>query len=386
MLMKEFVVSWRDCVLKGDRMGLIPFFVVDRPISLEILRDVMLKHSSIKIGLMTHALTSTNFMKKFNKFPKDRFYGDREKELSENLIKISDSGIFNKNGCNLTYEELFKRYEALGVEYGIIIDVLKDSEKTIKSALKGLKIYKQDKYNFKLIAVAQGRDLDEYLKCYNKLQEYFECIAIGGLLKKIDNSARYVRVRDEKLMYKVLTIIKKDYSPDWLYALGCYHPSRHEKFNEIGIWGSDYKGWIFNYTPRLEALLELNKELENYELHNGVDKSFKKALDDLKKKYLEINKLRNKWKNEKDTKKKRCYYNIIKKETQKLSNLMVKLGSWRLTNICNNGISREYKELVRKYNIILSYDDQGWRFKEVQHYIEREVYGKIKQNSGYSSM
>ena len=365
---------------------LTPFFVVDRPISLEILRDVMLKHSSIKIGLMTHALTSTNFMRKFNKFPKDGFYGDREEELSKNLIKMSDSGIFNKNGCNLTYEELFKRYEAIGVEYGIIIDVLKDSEKTIKSALKGLKIYKRDKYNFKLVAVAQGMDLDEYLKCYNKLQEHFEYIAIGGLLKKIDNSARYVRVRDEKLMYNVLTIIKKDYSPDWLYALGCYHPSRHERFNEIGIWGSDYKGWIFNYTPRLEVLLELNKELKNYELNHDIDRSFRKVLDDLEKKYLEINKLRNKWKNERDPKKKRGYYNIIKKEMQKLSNLMVKLGSWRLTNIYNNGISREYKELVRKYNIILSYDDQGWRFKEVQHYIEREVYGKIKQNSGYSSM
>lgn len=386
MLTKEFVVSWRDYVLKGDRMDLIPFFVVDRPISLEILRDVMLKYPSIKIGLMTHALTSTNFMRKFNKFPKDRFYSEREKELSKNLIKMSDSGIFNKNGCNLTYEELFKRYETLGVEYGIIIDFLKDSEKTIKSALKGLKIYKQSKYNFKLVAVAQGGDLDEYLKCYNKLQEYFEYIAIGGLLKKISNSARYVRVRDENFMYNILTIIRKDYSPDWLFALGCYHPSRHERFNEIGIWGSDYKGWIFNYTPRLEVLLELNKELKNYELNNGIDKSFKKALDDLEKKYLEINRLRNKWKNERDPKKKKVYYNIIKKEVQKLSDLMVKLGSWRLTNIYNNEIQGEYKELMRKYNIVLNYSDQGWRFKEVQHYIEREVYGKIKQNSGYSSM
>lgn len=371
---------------RGEIMGVIPFFVVDRPISLEILREVMLKHSSIKIGIMTHALTSTNFMKKFNRFPKDRVYGDREENLSKNLIKMSDSGIFNKNGCNLTYEELFKRYEVLGVEYGIIIDVFKDSEKTIKSALKGLKIYKQNRYNFKLVAVAQGRDLDEYLKCYNKLQEHFEYIAIGGLLKKIKNSARYVRVRDENLMYNVLTAIKKDYSPEWLFALGCYHPSRHQKFNELGIWGSDYKGWIFNYTPRLEVLLELNNKLKNYELNNGISRHFKKALDELEKKYQQINNLRKMWKNERNPKIKREYYNMLKKETQILLNLMNDLGSWRLRNIYDNGTSKEYIELVREYNLILSYDDQYWRFKEVQQYIEREVYGKIKQNTGYSSV
>jgi len=365
---------------------LIPFFVVDRPISLDILKDAMVKYPSIKIGLMTHALTSTNFMRKFNKFPKDKFHDNREEDLSKNLIKMSDSGIFNKNGCNFSYEELFKRYEVLGVEYGIIIDVLKDPEKTIKSALKGLKIFKQNKYNFKLVAVAQGKDLDEYLKCYDILQEHFEYIAVGGLLKKIENSARYVRIRDENFMYNVLITIKKDYSPDWLFALGCYHPSRHEKFNEIGIWGSDYKGWIFNYTSRLEVLLELNKELKNYELNNGVDRRFKETLNEIKKKYQRINKLRNKWKDERDPKKKRNYYNTMNIETQELVNLMNKLGSWRRANVDNNGISKEYKKLVRKYNIILSYDDQSWRFKEIQRYIESEVYGKIKQNSGYSSM
>jgi len=367
-------------------MSVIPFFVVDRPISLEILREVMLKHTSIKIGLMTHALTSANFMRKFNKFPRDRFHGNREEELSKNLIKMADSGIFNKNGCNLTYEELFKRYEMSGVEYGIIIDFLKDSEKTIRSALKGFKIYKQNKYSFKLVAVAQGGDLDEYLKCYDRLQKHFEYIAIGGLLKKYENSARYVRVRDESLMYNVLTAIKKDYSPDWLFALGCYHPSRHEEFNEIGIWGSDYKGWIFNYTSRLDVLFELNKELRHYELNNRVDKRFKETLNEIEKRYQQINKLREMWRNERDLEMKRKYYNRMKAKIQELTNLMNKLGSWRWLNVRNNGVSREYKELVRKYNVILSYDDQGWRFKEIQRYIEREVYGKIKQNISYSSM
>lgn len=361
-------------------MGLIPFFVVDRPISLEILREVMLKHSSIKIGLMTHALTSGNFVEKFNKFPLDKEVGDDEEELSQNLIKMSDSGIFNKNGCNLTYEELFRKYEMLGVKYGIIIDTLKDAKKTIESALKGLRIYKsnREKYHFKLVAVAQGRNLDEYMKCYQKLQEHFEYIAVGGLLKKIENSARYVRVRDENFMYKVLTTIKKDYSPEWLFALGCYHPSRHKKFDEIGVWGSDYKGWIFNYTPRLEVLLELNRKLKAYELNNGVGMYFRDVLNEIDKIHQSIENLKRVWKSEQEIKKKRIYYDMIKENTEKLNKMLEKLNYWRMKKVHGDGISAEYTELIKRYNAVLNHNDRLWRFKEIQRYVEREVYGKIK--------
>jgi len=364
------------------RQHLIPFFVVDRPISLEILRDVMLKYPSIEIGLMTHAFTSNNFIRKFNEFLKDRMCESREDELPRNLIKMADSGVFNKNGCHLTYDELFRRYEMLGVEYGIIIDVLKDSRKTIESAFKGLRIYERNekKYNFKLVAVAQGKDLDGYLKCYEKLQEHFEYIAVGGLLKKIENSARYVRVRDESFMYDVLRTIKRDYSPDWLFALGCYHPSRHKNFEEIGVWGSDYKGWIFNYTSRLDVLVRLNKELRAHELNNGADKNFKKVLNKAEKIHQNIEKLKKIWKNEQDTKKKRKYHSEIKKEINKLKDIMSELGYRRRKNI--HGSSREYTELVLKYIYILGYDDRTWRFREVQKYVEREVYGRITTSSG----
>ena len=187
-------------------------------------------------------------------------------------------------------------------------------------------------------------------------------------------------------MYNVLMAIKKDYSPEWLFALGCYHPSRYKKFDEIGIWGSDYKGWIFNYNSRIEELLRLNKELKVYELNNGIDKHFKENLNEVDKIYQTIEELKKIWKNEKDTKKKRTHYNTMKREIEKLKDLMSKLGYWRTIHTHNNGVSREYMELVRKYNIILSYNDQIWRFKEVQNYVEMEVYGRLKQSSGGNSI
>ncbi|MDI6851957.1 MAG: hypothetical protein QMD82_08525 [bacterium] len=214
------------------RGKLIPFFVADRPASLLILKGVMLKHPDVKVGVMTHALTTKNFIQVFSKFPyklnllyESAYFLDKEDILAKNLIKIADSGVFTRNGCTIAYNELFERYNWLGVEFGVIIDVLKDYKETIQSAMKGLKIYTENKhkYHFKLIAVAQGKTMEEYLKCYEKLQQQFEYVAVGGLLKKSENSARYVRVQDEQFMYDVLTAIKRDYSPEWLFALGCYH-------------------------------------------------------------------------------------------------------------------------------------------------------------------
>jgi hypothetical protein len=86
-------------------------------------------------------------------------------------VKMADSGIFGKNGCDLTYEELFRAYRLMRTEYGIIIDVFGDCEATIRSAAKALEAYDEDKDHFNLVAVAQGETVDEYLRCYEKLKE-----------------------------------------------------------------------------------------------------------------------------------------------------------------------------------------------------------------------
>lgn len=370
--------------MSGD---LIPFFVADRPASLLILKGIMLRHPDVKVGVMSHAFTSKNFWQMFSDYPyklnllyEDQYFLNEEDILAQNLIKIADSGVFTRNGCTIDYNELFIRYNQLGVEFGVIIDILKDSNETVQSAMKGLRIYLRDKhkYHFKLIAVAQGKTMDEYLKCYEKLQQRFEYVAIGGLLKKRENSARYVRVQDEQFMYDVLTVIKKDFSPEWLFPLGCYHPSRHKKFDEIGVWGSDYKGWIFNYKPKIDSLKNLNKNLTPFDLSNGFTNVFENLLKHTEELETRLANLRKKWREEKDPSTKRelrIKTNQMKSELEKAYATLLKE---RQHVARYNHLSAKYKENLNNFERVIATDEQEWRFRQVRTYIEENVYAQLR--------
>lgn len=370
------------------RAGLIPFFVADRPASLQILKGVMLRHPEIKVGVMTHAFTSKNFGQMFNNFPNNLslLYEDisllgKENVLTRNLIKMADSGIFSKNGCTIDYKELFKRYNRLGVDFGVIIDVFKDPRETVKSARKGLEIYtkNKDKYHFKLVAVAQGNTVKEYLKCYDKLKSLgFNYIAIGGLLKKIINSARYVKVRDENFMYQVLTAIKDNFSPEELFALGCYHRSRHKKFEEIGVWGSDYKGWIFNYTSKIDYLKNLNDNLTTFDLNNGFANVFKNLLKHVEELEIKLTNLKKNWRQEKNTSIKKEIWTNINLLKIKLKRKYTTLLRERQHVARCNHLPLDYKENLNNFEGVISMGEQEWRFRQVRKYIEKNVYAQLR--------
>lgn len=246
-------------------MVMIPFFVVDRPISLQIIKGLKIR-AGRKIGLMAHANTSENFRKAFHDYPRKQ------------TVKMCDSAIFHENRFENSYDELFKRYTQMGADYGVMIDVFGDATATINSAEFALKAYDDATHNFRLVGVAQGKTVDEYLKCYSALKDLgLDCIAVGGLLQKRERSARYMNVRDESLMESVLRQIREEFDPDWLFVLGCLHPSRLDLFKELDVWG-DYKGWIFEYEKRDESLAEgLNKLSNNHLAHapNAFVKSSK---------------------------------------------------------------------------------------------------------------
>ena len=139
-------------------------------------------------------------------------------------------------------------------------------KKTLRSAEEALNAYEAGDYSFELVTVAQGERMDEYLECYEKLRDLGSAhIAIGGLLKKIENSARFINVRNETELKTVIRRVRSDYSPDWLFVLGAYHPSRHDFFAEQDVWGSDYKGWIFNYTHKMDLLQRTHEDLAEEE-------------------------------------------------------------------------------------------------------------------------
>jgi hypothetical protein len=199
---------------------------------------------------------------------------------------IVDSGAFIKNHRPMTETGLFNRYERMKASHGIVNDVLGDSRSTIANCSKAMREYLKSRHTFKLVGVAQGRCIDEYLTCYKALAKMgYKYIAVGGLLQKKPTSIRFTQVKNEKFMQQVLRAIRSEFDPDWLYVLGAYHPQRHEMFRELGIWGSDYKGWLFRYPSIFEGFLTLSavasgsslpaREVKKIKLTQGMIKKYR---------------------------------------------------------------------------------------------------------------
>jgi len=209
------------------------------------------------IGILGQVTTTSDrFKRLFARYPHDTDVihpnGERtDRTIAKRTIKMVDSGVFGKHGCDLDYADLFEAYERMNADYGVMIDVLRDSAATVASARRALRAYSQRDYQFELVGVAQGNQCKDYLRCYRKLQNMgFSCIAIGGLLRKRKNTVRYTYVRSQVLMDQVLRQVRAEFDPSWLFALGVFHPKRIPLFVEHGVWGSDYKGWLFNYEKK----------------------------------------------------------------------------------------------------------------------------------------
>ena len=250
----------------------IPFFVADRPMSLRLLKGLPLQdYPGVRIGIMAHANTTHNFQLAFRNYPCDNLdYCDAVGGLCQykddisgcsvrqyflnHTVKMCDSGIFTREGATLTYDRLFEAYDRMGVEYGVIIDVFRDPHATLESAEEALQAYETFKDSFKLVGVAQGDSIEDYLDCYAQLKGFgFNYIAVGGLLRRRKNTVRFPYVRGQGFMFQVLRELRQQYPNDWLFALGCLHPSRLPGLRELNVW-ADYKGWIFQYEKRNETL------------------------------------------------------------------------------------------------------------------------------------
>ena len=159
----------------------------------------------------------------------------------------------------MEYSKLFDRYEEMNADYGVMLDVIGNPAATLASAKKAKRAYDKCERSFKLVAVAQGKHFNEYIKSYAELHALgFDHIAVGGFLFKQANSSRFLLVRNLDLVETVLTKIKETYNPKWLFPFGVYHPKRAEMLERCNVWGADYKGWIFNYVKKDEALKCLN--------------------------------------------------------------------------------------------------------------------------------
>ena len=110
----------------------------------------------------------------------------------------------------------------------------------------------------------------------------FSHIAIGGLLRRFENTVRYTQVRNEAFMYDVLEMVRKKHPRDWLFALGAFHPNRLTEFQRLDVWG-DYKGWIFQYKKRNETLNRYITTLTTNHFEHLDNKDLERKLSALRK-------------------------------------------------------------------------------------------------------
>lgn len=326
----------------------IPFFVVDRPMSLRLLESCGIKNVPFKVGLMGNANTTKEFQEKFRNFN------------GTNIVKMADSGVFTKHGAKSpNYRHLFDTYVNMGTEYGIIIDIIKDKKATLRKAKEAMITYKKEGYDkkFGLVGVAQGKTVDDYVECYKELKKMgFNHIAIGGLLKKRENTARYVHVRDEDFIEEVVGAIRKDYPDDWIFLLGAYSPNRQHRFDNMGIFGADFKGWILNYDPPETRIDEIEEKLRR------IEKTLKSRKDRRSLRRAKVIAVRT------------------KPKSMKHAAAIDKLASLRLI-IGKRVKDKIYLELVKEQAMLRSSDEDDRRqkrFKEVYDYLHKNVYGKMK--------
>ncbi len=99
--------------------------------------------------------------------------------------------------------------------------MLRNSVATLESACQAMVAYPPYRERFSLVGVAQGETVEDYLGCYQALKAMgFRFIAIGGLLRKVQGTARYTRVSRESSLWEVIGALRVTYPEDWLFALG----------------------------------------------------------------------------------------------------------------------------------------------------------------------
>jgi hypothetical protein len=384
---------------------MIPFFVVDRPISLNILKTSFVNRADLTFGLMTHAFVSENFLRLFAGFPCDRqntcwlksntlCESNKQTQLGcqlgtrmrNKIIKMCDYGIFEKGSIELSYSDLFRVYEKAKADFGIMQDIFGDSKATIESAKRALEEYHSINRPFKLVLVAQGKTIDEYLRCFEELKKLGgEHIAIGGLLRRKERSVRYIHVNSDNEMQKILETIRIEFNPNWLFVLGAYHAERHQLFNELGVYGSDYKGWIFQYRHKRQILDQFDLQLSNLEKGEQLDNSFREI--QIKRKNLVAIEAR-------------VRLEYIKTKNTSTENRIKKAHLKRKLEVAQGRISKVNLALVdlrskvgltkikqAKYELILENmkevlvaTDQSIRIKGVHNYLESKIYTQYQQD------
>lgn len=111
------------------------------------------------------------------------FYEQIGKNKDNGKYLIMDNGVIE--GDQRPIEELVKKALMIGADELILPDVFLDKDATLEKSYEALR-YVKDNFPIGLMAVPQGKDLDEWLDCANAMLDWdIDCIGIPKVLTKV---------------------------------------------------------------------------------------------------------------------------------------------------------------------------------------------------------
>ncbi len=361
--------------------------------SLNIIKTFFAKHPGVKFGLMSHALVSEAFRGLYADFPcspSGCWLGSKEQsascdcttEVRENLrqsvTKAVDYGIFSKSR-SLPYPRLFDIYERMGADLGIMKDVFGDSRRTLESAKRAVESYQRKERRFRLVLVAQGKSVDDYLWCIDRLIRLdLGELAIGGLLTRKLNSARYASAGKLADIDAVLSAVRKTHPGREMFVLGCYHPRRHPLFASRSVFASDYKGWIFNYEHRIDRIDKLNAELTALEAEHDCAPELLRAARWRRVLATQMAAIRKAYAT---TKNDGAESSSLKAEhriklsalSDQVQQLDVKLAGLRRRELVARRLPSSYSKVLLDFEDVLGRSEQEVRVAGVHEYLDRQI-------------
>lgn len=350
---------------------MIPFFVADRPMSLRLLAASFTQAPPVELGLLTHAQVTEAFARLFAEFPHGSLGSSSAATWPVTIRRVADSGIFKER---LPYQDLFERYTQLNADYGVMADIIGDPDATLRSAREAVREYRRSSRRFQLVLVAQGRTDDEYLQSYEALRRLGPFpIALGGLLRKRLASVRYLYVGSETQMYNVIGRIRSEFDPEWLFVLGAYHPSRHAQFEKLGVYGGDYKGWIFQYTHRRDAIAAACRDVERRRISRSLELLLRRrahlarAEADARRMYARTK--NNDADSRREKRRLRNVWHDTAAQLEEADNALVRKADDRR-------LSAQARDALAAVVRLILLPERSYRFTGVHEYLSRQVYGQ----------
>jgi hypothetical protein len=182
---------------------------------------------------------------------------------------------------------------------------------------------------------------------------------------------------------EVLSAVKKEFAPQWLFVLGAYHTSRHALFDDHGVFGSDYKGWIFNYEHRRDRIARIHADLSEIEQNEPKVRQLldmtteRERLAKLEYKHR-LNYIRTKNDTEDNETKKALIRRKLSKVSNNLSDADRRLLAARQDLASKNGLPRTYKKAVADMALAVRMSDQQVRVGGVHEYLVNHVYSQMR--------